>query len=120
MLNTTPMAQQDGAGMKFALWCEPRRPALCRIISNPLEQAARRGAEPAEHAFLQAVGDGLHQQITARPRWRFRAIERLPALSQLKGSFRLKCVDFCVERFAAGPIVPCHDCPPPRGQSHTL
>src|SRR5262245_31316471 len=56
----------------------------------------------------------------ASPRWRFGAIERLPALSQLKGSFRLECVDFCAEQVAAGPIDLCHDCPPPRGQSHTV
>jgi hypothetical protein len=39
MLNTAPMAQQDGARLKFALWYGPRRPVRCRSISNPFEQA---------------------------------------------------------------------------------
>src|SRR5215467_9171729 len=97
MLNTAPMAQQDGARMKSALWYEPRWPVLRCSISNPFEQPTRRGIEPAEHTFLQAVSDRARQQITAGPRRRFGAIERLPALSQLKGSLRLERVDFCVE-----------------------
>ncbi|MGH7780598.1 MAG: hypothetical protein ACREQR_12305 [Candidatus Binataceae bacterium] len=46
MLDSAPLAQQDGVGLEFAHGDDSNRPALTHIVGDLFEQAVRGGASP--------------------------------------------------------------------------
>src|SRR5688572_6418514 len=62
-----------------AFWLAPASKVPCR----PIEQAARRGIQAAEHLLLHPIGDRVHENRAAEMRWRRSAVQRFPPLLQV-------------------------------------